>query len=53
MNAIQGEHKLWLCYIMRDLDIDFLKFDNHKSTDALIDDLYSSNGFPLITKPQV
>ena len=49
MNVIEKEHKL--CYIMGDLNIDFLKADDHKSTGALLDVLYSYNVFPLITKP--
>ena len=36
---------------MGDLNIDFLKSDDHKSTGALLDVLYSYNVFPLITKP--
>ena len=47
MNAIEKEHKL--CYIMGDLNIDFLKSDHHKSTGALFDVLHIV--FPLITKP--
>ena len=49
MNVIEKEHKL--CYIMGDLNIDFLKSDDHKSTGALLDVLYSYNVFALITKP--
>ena len=49
MNVIEKEHQL--CYIMGDLNIDFLKADDHKSTGALLDVLYSYNVFPLITKP--
>ena len=49
MNVIEKEHKL--CHIMGDLNIDFLKSDDHKSTGALFDVLYSYNVSPLITKP--
>ena len=49
MNVIEKEHKLF--YIMSDLNIDFLKADDHKSTGALLDVLYSYNVLPSITKP--
>ena len=49
MNVIEKEHKL--CYIMGDLNINFLKANDHKSTGVLLDVLYSYSVFPLITKP--
>ena len=49
MNVIQKERKL--CYLMGDLNIDFLKADDHRATGELLDVLYCNNVFPLITKP--
>ena len=49
MNVIQKENKM--IYAMGDLNIDFLKSDVHKSTNSLLDVLYSYNVFPVITKP--
>ena len=49
MNVIQKERKL--CYLMGDLNIDFLRADDHKATGELLDVLYCNNVFPLITKP--
>ena len=48
-HVIQKENKM--IYVMGDLNIDFLKSDVHKSTNSLIDVLYSYNVFPVITKP--
>ena len=49
MNVIQKERKL--CYLMGDLNIDFLKAGDHRATGELLDVLYCNNVFPLITKP--
>ena len=49
MNVIQKERKL--CYLMGDLNIDFLRADDHRATGELLDVLYCNNVFPLITKP--
>ena len=49
LNIIQKEHKL--CYFLGDLNIDFLKADDHRATGELFDVLYCCNVFPLITKP--
>ena len=49
MNVMQKENKM--VYVMSDLNIDFLKSDVHKSTNSLLDVLYSYNVFPVITKP--
>ena len=48
IDVIEKEHKL--CCIMCDLNSDSLKADDHKSTGALLDVLYSYNVFPFITK---
>ena len=37
--------------MLGDLNIDFLKCDEHRLTSSFIDTLYSNNVFPLITKP--
>ena len=49
LNVIQKEHKL--CYFLGDLNIDFLKADDHRATGELLDVLYCYNVFPLIPKP--
>ena len=49
MNVIPKQNKM--IYEMGDLNIDFLKSDVHKSTNSLLDELYSYNAFPVITKP--
>ena len=49
LNVLQRECKL--CYLLGDLDIDFLKAEDHRATDELLDVLYCCNVFPLITKP--
>ena len=49
MNVIKKERKL--CYLMGDLNIDFLRADDHRATGELLDVLYCDNVFPLITKP--
>ena len=48
-NALQREKKS--CYLLGDMNIDFLKHDIHKLTSEFIDLIYSYNAFPLITKP--
>ena len=49
LNVIQKEHKL--CYLLRDLNIDFLKADEHRATGEILDVSYCCNVFPFITKP--
>ena len=49
MNVIQKVRKL--CYLMGGLNIDFLKAGDHRATGELLDVLYCTNVFPLITKP--
>ena len=49
INVIQKERKL--CYLLGDLNIDFLKADDHRATGELLDVSYCKNAFPLITKP--
>ena len=49
MNVIQKERKL--CYLLGDLNIDFLKADDHRATGELLDVLYCNNVFLLTTKP--
>ena len=49
LNVINKENKLF--YMLGDLNIDFLKCDEHRLTSSFIDTLYSNNVFPLITKP--
>ena len=40
-----------LIYLLGDINIDFLKTDEHSPTSSFVDTLYSYNVFPLITKP--
>ena len=49
MNTIQNERKL--CYILGDLNIGFLKHDEHRPTSTFLDVLYTYNVFPVISKP--
>ena len=49
LNILQHERKL--CYFLADLNIDFLKYDEHRPTSTFLDVLYSYNVFPVITKP--
>ena len=49
LNVLQRERKL--CYLLGDLNIDFLKAEDHRATGELLDVLYCCNVFPLITKP--
>ena len=49
LNVINKENKLFS--MLGDLNIDFLKCDEHRLTPLFIDILYSNNVFPLITKP--
>ena len=49
LNVINKENRLY--YMLRDLNIDFLKCDEHRLIYSFIDILYSNNIFPLITKP--
>ena len=48
-NITNKENKLF--YMLGDLNIDFLKCDEHRLTSSFIDILYSNDVFPLITKP--
>ena len=48
MSTIQRENNT--CYLLGDLNIDFLKSDGHKPTSDFLDTIYSHNLFPLITK---
>jgi hypothetical protein len=38
-------------YIIGDINIDFLKYNDHPKTEEYLDMLYSNNLVPLITKP--
>ena len=49
LNVLNKENKLFC--MLGDLNIDFLKYDEHRLTSPFIDTLYSNNVFPLITKP--
>ena len=49
MNKVNKENKLF--YMLGDLNIDLLKYEEHRLTSSFVDILYSNNGFPLITKP--
>ena len=49
VNIIHRENKI--CDILADLNIDFLKHEEHTPTSAFLDLLYSYNVFPLISKP--
>ena len=49
MSTIQWENNT--SYLLGDLNIDFLKSDEHKPTSDFLDTIYSHNLFPLITKP--
>ena len=44
-------HNNQLVYILGDLNIDFLKYDNHLPTNNYINMLYSNNFYPINTKP--
>ena len=49
LNVLQRERKL--CYLLGDLNTDFLNAEDHRATGELLDVLYCCNAFPLITKP--
>ena len=49
MNKVNKENKLF--YMLGDLNIDLLKYEEHRLTSSFVDILYSNNVFPLITKP--
>ena len=49
MSTIQRKNKT--CYLIGDLNIDFLKIDGHKPTSDFLDTIYSHILFPLIPKP--
>ena len=47
MNKVNKENKLF--YMLGDLIIDLLKYEEHRLTSSFVDILYSNNIFPLIT----
>ena len=49
LNVANRENKL--IYLLGDINIYFLKTDEHSPTSSFVDTLYSYNVFPLITKP--
>ena len=49
LNTVQKERKI--CYFLGDLNIDLLKYENHKPTATFLENLYTYSVFPLITKP--
>ena len=49
LNMVNKETKLF--YVLGDLNIDLLKYEEHRLTSSFLDMLYSNNVFPLITKP--
>ena len=49
LNTVNKENKLF--YMLGDLNIDLLKYEEHRLTSSFLDILYSNNNFPLITKP--
>ena len=46
---IHRERKI--CYFLGDLNIDLLKYEEHRPTSEFLDLIYSYNGFHLISKP--
>ena len=49
MNKVNKENKLF--YMLGDLNIYLLRYEEHRLTSSFVDILYSNNVFPLITKP--
>jgi hypothetical protein len=49
LNTVNKENKIF--YLMGDLNIDFLKSEQHKPTSNFVDTIYSHSVFPVITKP--
>ena len=49
LNKVNKENKLF--YVLGDLNIDLLKYEEHRLASSYLDMLYSTNVFPLITKP--
>ena len=49
LNTVNKENKLF--YMLGDLNIDPLKYDEHRLTSSFLDMLCANNVFPLITKP--
>ena len=49
LNIIYRERKI--CYFLGDLNIDLLKYEEHRPTSEFLDLIYSYNVFPLISKP--
>ena len=47
--TVNKENKLF--YMLGDLNIDLLIYEEHRLTSSFLDMLYSNNVFPLITKP--
>ena len=48
-NKVNKENKLF--YMLGDLNIDLLKYEEHRLMSSFVDILYSNNVFPLIIKP--
>ena len=49
LNTVNKENKLF--YMLGDLNIDLLKYEEHRLISSFLDMFYSNNVFPLITKP--
>ena len=49
LNSVNKENKPF--YMLGDLNIDLLKYEEHRLTSSFLDMFYSNNVFPLITKP--
>ena len=49
LNTVQKGRKI--CYFLGDLNIDLRKYENHKPTATVLENLYTHSVFPLITKP--
>ena len=49
LNVVTKEKKI--CYLIGDLNIDLLKYEEHRPTSDFVDILYANNMFPLILKP--
>ena len=49
LNVFTKEKKI--CYLVGDLNIDLLKYEEHRPTSDFVDILYANNMFPFIVKP--
>ena len=49
LNIVHRDRKI--CYILGDLNNDFLKHSDHSLTSECLDILYSHSVYPVITKP--